>query len=724
MKFKDLFLSKVWKAMSFSVLFTVLVSCSNELNMMFPDGPAGMSAYEVWVKAVENGEINWPEDRTDINNFFLYLKGEDGKDGIDGQDGKSAYELWVEAVMDGLENPHSPGNLWPEDAVGINDFWYYLTGADGKDGVTPNIGQNGNWWIDGEDTGIPAIGKDGEDGADGEDGKDGVDGEDGKDGVDGEDGQMPDITIGSNGNWWINGVDTGKPASGKDGANGTPGADGESAYELWLKEVEKGIEDPHNQGSLWPKDKTSISDFWEFLRGEDGKDGNDGEDGESGVVAGYWNVVAHPYISNTEEYVSWEDGSVTYKVYDKQQRAAEAGTRVKFKAGIGSENVFIVEEGGLITVKKEKLPAVSAANVTAQISKNGSNWEDAYGNTFVPARMKIRISIDGLPCFASVNDGGVMRACQEIKFKVQRSKDNGLSWENVSSDLGTTNLKAYVYEYDAAENKVTESELNVNYQDIEVEISDGKICKVDIKRKVVVTSDKISKTNAKSLLKSDYWGDYNKGTGVAERYVTVGFKDYCYGENPKLEAWVKIMPMQFAPLPEIQMVQLGEITAVPGAEDKHSCSLQGRFDVASIDFDLCFEKEYRKDNSMRKVGIEGYEYSTVFVPVKITDSDFDNVRQFRMTSTIMEDGRNIVVEGDPVSINNPEFKLLGTRVGSMIALDPIFNRDLGTSRSINFYPINNFGIIEEDKGLVRIKVYGTPVDTGKYSISVTKQDEN
>lgn len=78
-----------------------------------PEGPAGKSAYEIWVESVTDGEIDWPADRTDVNNFFLYLKGEDGKDGADGADGKSAYELWQEEVAKGLENPHNPGHDCP-----------------------------------------------------------------------------------------------------------------------------------------------------------------------------------------------------------------------------------------------------------------------------------------------------------------------------------------------------------------------------------------------------------------------------------------------------------------------------------------------------------------------------------------------------------------------------------------------------------------------------------
>ena len=145
----------MWKQILFSIICSVtFLSCDNELHMLFPEGPAGMSAYEVWVKEVLAGNIDWPEDRTDVNNFFLYLKGEDGKNGADGQ---SAYELWLAEVEKGLENPHNPGHEWPKDQTDMNYFWYYLSGADGQNGVTPNIGENGNWWIGGEDTGIPAF---------------------------------------------------------------------------------------------------------------------------------------------------------------------------------------------------------------------------------------------------------------------------------------------------------------------------------------------------------------------------------------------------------------------------------------------------------------------------------------------------------------------------------------------------------------------------------------
>lgn len=78
-----------------------------------------------------------------------------------------------------------------------------------EDSFTPYIGENNNWWINGEDTGIKAKGENGTDG---------------QDGTNGAEGLTP--YIGENGNWFIGNVDTGIAATGKDGVNGTDGQDG------------------------------------------------------------------------------------------------------------------------------------------------------------------------------------------------------------------------------------------------------------------------------------------------------------------------------------------------------------------------------------------------------------------------------------------------------------------------------------------------------------------
>ena len=72
------------------------------------------------------------------------------------------------------------------------------------------------------------IGRQGIQGEKGDTGEQGQPGEDGTDGKDGLDGHAPTITIGENGNWYIDGVDTGVPVEGEKGDTGEQGVQGEA----------------------------------------------------------------------------------------------------------------------------------------------------------------------------------------------------------------------------------------------------------------------------------------------------------------------------------------------------------------------------------------------------------------------------------------------------------------------------------------------------------------
>ena len=69
------------------------------------------------------------------------------------------------------------------------------------------IGEDGNWYINGENTGVKAAGTDGKNGEDGQNGAPGTDGKDGVNGQNGAPGTV--VSIGENGNWFLDGVDTG-----------------------------------------------------------------------------------------------------------------------------------------------------------------------------------------------------------------------------------------------------------------------------------------------------------------------------------------------------------------------------------------------------------------------------------------------------------------------------------------------------------------------------------
>ena len=188
------------------------------------------------------------------NSFDIY----NGKDGANGANGKD----------------------------GING----TNGLDGAPGTVVTIGENGNWYLDGVDTGLKAAGKDGKDGkdgVDGKDGKDGIDGKDGKDGIDGKDGK--------------DGVD------GKDGKDGIDGKDGKD-----------GVDGKDGKDGVDGKD------------GIDGKDGKDGVDGDSI----YWTIEDGKFVEykNGEKtgnevsfaeagqlYAVWADDMITfYNVWDPE----------------------------------------------------------------------------------------------------------------------------------------------------------------------------------------------------------------------------------------------------------------------------------------------------------------------------------------------------------------------------------------------------------------------
>ena len=582
----------MWKQILFSIICSVtFLSCDNELHMLFPEGPAGMSAYEVWVKEVLAGNIDWPEDRTDVNNFFLYLKGEDGKDG---NDGKSAYELWKEEVARGLDNPHNPGHEWPKDQTDMNDFWYYLSGADGENGVTPNIGDNGNWWIGNVDTGIPAQGKDGQDG---------------------QDGEMPDITIGLNGNWWINGEDTGVQAQGKDGQDGQdgndgndgqPGANGQSAYELWVEEVEAGR--VYKNGELWPTNMTSVADFREFLRGEDGKDGQDGQDGAT-IMLGSPNVIIQYYGDpELKEYVDWADGSVTYKVYDKTGKVVSGGTKVK---GIPeSDSEYTTDADGFITVPAKDLPADKAyMNIQVEVKTNGaSDIEQSANNTIVPARMQVRLVINDakIPTVGLFGTGeDQAKPCVNVWFKVQRKKLDTTGkgeWEGIPAELGNTQKTMDIYEYRNGIDKAPESVATRT----QIEVADDETghnynnCRVQIKRKFIYTDLKYL-DKAKVAESDDYWGPYSTGNF---RYARIGIEG-CYGENIMLQSYIKLLPAQFTPtISEITRGELYGDGSTGGTDDL--VNLTGNLDVSKVKKELFLADAYKKA-SQGVGGLDVYE---------------------------------------------------------------------------------------------------------------------
>lgn len=121
-------------------------------------------------------------------------------------------------------------------------------GDPGKDGITPTIGPNGNWYLGEEDTGKPSRG------ATGAAGKDGV---------------TPHI--GDNGNWYLGTTDTGKLSRGATGAKGDPGIAGQDGHSPVVTATKSG------------KTTTISVDGSAIATVEDGADGKPGAAGQAGA---------------------------------------------------------------------------------------------------------------------------------------------------------------------------------------------------------------------------------------------------------------------------------------------------------------------------------------------------------------------------------------------------------------------------------------------------------
>lgn len=116
--------------------------------------------------------------------------------------------------------------------------------VEGNDGITPHIGDNGNWWIGDEDTGVKAEGEKGETGPQGEPGKDGANGKDGVSATHSWNGTTLTITSasgtssanlkgekGDKGDQGIQGEKGDTGAAGSNGADGKDGKDGSDGFD-------------------------------------------------------------------------------------------------------------------------------------------------------------------------------------------------------------------------------------------------------------------------------------------------------------------------------------------------------------------------------------------------------------------------------------------------------------------------------------------------------------
>ena len=207
------------------------------------DGTDGKDGYtpQIGVKQASDGYYYWTVDGEwllDDDGNKIRTTGDDGKGGVssgngeNGADGKDGITPRLKIEDDYWYVSYDEGATWIELGRATGE-----DGADGKDGYTPQIGVkqasdgyyywtvDGEWLLDDDGNEIRTTG---------DDGKDGVSSGNGENGADGKDGITPRLKIEDD--YWYVSYDEGATwielgrATGEDGADGSDGSDGDSIF--------------------------------------------------------------------------------------------------------------------------------------------------------------------------------------------------------------------------------------------------------------------------------------------------------------------------------------------------------------------------------------------------------------------------------------------------------------------------------------------------------------
>lgn len=434
------------------------------------------------------GNVDWPEDKIEVADFLVYIKGEKGDKG---EDGKSAYELWKELIASGtVDDPHNPSSKWDPSRNTEADFWDFLTDRDGK---TPHIGDNGNWFIGETDTKVPAKGQNGLSsyeewkdalakgeitwngstdragyflylkGDKGEDGKtptieiDPTDGTWIINGTDtnkpsiGADGKTPTISIGSNGNWFIDGVDTGNPSQGEKGDKGDNGSTPEigSNGNWWIDGKDTGL-------IAIPTVEVGSNGNW-YINGKDTGLPSKGVGGVTPEIKdGYW-WIGDQNTNVPATGAAGEEGTAGKSAYELWKEEVEKGTmkdpsdpdKTWPKEESSMEDFFRYMAGssGLSAYEIWKADVLDADGLD-DLKNEGSKWStdrvsEADFYDYLTGK-------DGKDGSEQQKEKNLLRQYQMVNFVIQRKVTVNGEWENLPfylldyGDVVAKRIKCYL----------------------------------------------------------------------------------------------------------------------------------------------------------------------------------------------------------------------------------------------------------------------------------------
>ena len=312
------------------------------------------------------------------------------------------------------------------------------------------------------------------------------------------------------------------------------------------------------------------------------------------------------------------------------------------------------------------------------------DFAESAENTIVPARMQVRlvISENKVPTVGGYKDGLYAgNPCINIWIKLQRNvrdAEGTDKWESIPPELGDTQRKIKIYEYES--DGTTEVKTEDTETDNAIELAIEGDCQLQILRKFIYTAyegldkDKVEKDKF-------YWGEYTKGDF---HYIKLGVEK-CYGENPTLDSYIKMLPVQFVPtFATKSLKRTSQFRDITGSTTVKKVDIKGSLDIEETEVGLLLEPSYKKETETI-----GSESVTVYAPTALEELPTGNLFAITCSWHIAETGQNN--NGSGVANEKGEFTLVDIGTTSTITIkgNTIKGSDGMTTfdGKSNFYPL-------------------------------------
>ena len=417
------------------------------------------------------------------------------------------------------------------------------------------------------------------------------------------------------------------------------------------------------------------------------------------VKEGVPNVIVQYVNQDYSEFVRPEDGKVKYIVYNEHKEPAPDAI-VTGLPGIVGENRFEADEYGVFYVFPDKLPENKPISV--RTVPNGSTtgpkveYTNSVGvhvrdvlaattNIYVPNRMHVRVSLnDASGVKYPVLDGAYMVFPAISVQRNDKDQDKESDWELIPEYLGAWNKNITAFGLDNKDDPGSyESGPPLSRKQYTISPTSIKISSI--------TKDlKVTRLRKRTNYFRPVTAVLGKGINEYDPFDTKPYftfvLDSFYGEKAKLDAVIKMAPIQIMPtLSKVEWV------GPYNPSTRRFEAIKGELDIAhaNLDYNLFFKRDLKRGYTNR-----GKTYYDYFEPDPEPSSNYTKINDALQFTVQFSAVLNKVTYGPidrGVSIFKPSFSINSVYMDEATPSSPSNNNgtsvelNISTSASTNHY---------------------------------------